>query len=317
MHLGLLLLVMAIAWGSRYGVMQSQPHLSQVSPQDLNTLWQKTIVGLVLPPLLLLSSAVAILVMGHHGRMWGVPVGSWPCLAAAIVLTLALGQAIHLGLQQWKLQCWLANLPTVGCSDSLVAVEQKLSFLNANAQQSIYYLDTSDLWAGQVGLGRSQIILSRGLLESLNSDQLQGVIAHEQAHYDYGDPLWFMGFSWLRQVSASLPGTEALWQDLLLLRECRADAKAASITDPLLLAETLVTVVRSGVESARSGLVYDWIAFDTLSPNDRLAFRVQSLIQSEPQPTQPTEFSQISWVLWTLGLSLLPLGTIVFHHMAM
>lgn len=310
MHLALLLLIVGLAFGGRWCFRSDWTRTMDLrhSVHFLSLQWQRTIVTLIVPPLLLLSGAIAILLMGHHGQMWGFPVGSLACFAAGIGILLTVGQGVRVVIQQWSMQQWFTDLPQI-----------ELPGVSANT--IVYALDNPGLLAGQVGLTQSRIIVSKGLLEQLTPTQLQGVIAHEQAHYDYRDPLWFMGFTWFRYVSGWLPGTERLWQDLLLLRECRADAQAARQVDPLVLAETLVTVVRSAVAVPQVTLGYDWIAFDTLTPQDRLEFRVQSLIQADLEPgvTEAFQglFRGLFWVRATLLLSLLPLGTIVFHHMGM
>jgi Zn-dependent protease with chaperone function len=48
-------------------------------------------------------------------------------------------------------------------------------------------------------------------------------LAHEQAHAHYRDTFWFF---WLNVLTSWLPHTEALWQEILFLREIRADEKA-------------------------------------------------------------------------------------------
>jgi Zn-dependent protease with chaperone function len=106
-------------------------------------------------------------------------------------------------------------------------------------------LKTPYCFAGHVGLWPSELVISEGLIERLTAEQLQGVLAHEQAHHYYQDTLWFWVLGWLRRLTRWLPRTESLWQDLLLLRELRADHWAATQVDPLTLAEALLVVVRS------------------------------------------------------------------------
>ena len=315
MHLALLLLLVILAFGGRWFLRYDWTKTIDLRHpvQFLSLQWQRTIVALIVPPLLLLSGAIAILLMGHHGQMWGFPVGSLACFAAGIGISLTIAQGLRVIFQQYSMQQWLTKLPQIELS--------QIELPEVSPNTIVYSLDHPGLFAGQVGLTQSRIILSQGLLDQLTPTQLQGVIAHEQAHYDYQDPLCFMGLSWLRSVSGWLPGTERLWQDLLLLRECRADAQAARQVDPLVLAETLVTVVRSTVEVPQTTFHYDWIAFDSLRPHDLLEFRVQSLIQANLEPIITEDFQGVFpglfWVRATLLLSLLPLGTIVFHHMGM
>ena len=43
----------------------------------------------------------------------------------------------------------------------------------------------------QVGLWNPEIVISQGLLTQLDADHLKAVIAHEQAHAQYHDTVWF------------------------------------------------------------------------------------------------------------------------------
>jgi Zn-dependent protease with chaperone function len=102
-------------------------------------------------------------------------------------------------------------------------------------------------FAAQVGVWKPQLVVCRGLLEQLDEEHLRAVLAHEEAHRHYGDTLWMFAVGWLRHLSGWLPNTEVLWQELLTLRELRADRWAAQRVDPLVLGEALVQVVGYGM----------------------------------------------------------------------
>jgi len=74
-------------------------------------------------------------------------------------------------------------------------------------------------------------------LDTLDNAHLDAVIAHEQAHF-YWDTFWFFWLGWVLHCHCC--NTESLWQELLILREVRADHWAAQQVDPLLLAESLL-----------------------------------------------------------------------------
>ncbi|MEY2977743.1 MAG: M56 family metallopeptidase [Prochlorotrichaceae cyanobacterium] len=293
MHLVLLFGVIGIAIGARLLILRHRPTLPDI------THWRSTIVALTFPGMLLLSTAVAILVMGHHGQMWGLPVNSLPCLLAELGLGWILLQAAVLLLQQGQLRRWFGELP-------------QIDHLDFPPEAIVHYLAVPQVIAGQMGLLQSRIVVSQGLL-NLPSDQIRAILAHEQAHFHYRDPLWGLGLSWLCRVCHWMPGSDRLWQDLLLLRECRADAWAAQSVDPLLLAETLVVAVRSTVPHP-APLNPEWVGLQTAS--DRLAYRVQSLLQIGVSPAvQIPVFKTGLAVAGSLCLGLLPLGTIAFHHL--
>jgi hypothetical protein len=119
---------------------------------------------------------------------------------------------------------------------------------------------------------------------------------------------------WLRRLTGWLPNTEALWQELLTLRELRADRWAAQRVDPLLLGEALLQVVGYGVVEQPAAA---WVGFAMTVSSDsgqRLQERIDALLQqAESGPVDPLPHSSsIRGWAW-LGLSLLPLLAIPFH----
>jgi Zn-dependent protease with chaperone function len=302
MHLALLGGVVILGMLIRWGALAQRPAFPNVDH------WPRTIAALILPGLLLLSSAVAILIMGHHGHMWGLPVNGMACFLAKLSLVWAVLKGVLVGIEQWKLGRWLQTLPVLEPWD----LPEDVFPPNA----IVHYLDIPQIMAGQTGLFQSRILVSEGLL-ALPTAQLQAVLAHEQAHFQYRDNLWGMGINWLRGIGAWLPGSDRLWQDVLLLRECRADAQAAQTIDPLILAETLVLAVRSSLlgQSTDASSSFSLACIGLQTASDRLTYRVESLLQVEAQ-TKPTGLS-MGWVTFgSLVLGLLPLGSIAFHHLS-
>ena len=107
----------------------------------------------------------------------------------------------------------------------------------------------------------------------------------------------------MRECTSWLPNTEALWEELLTLRELRADAHAVLSVDPLLLAESLLMVVSSNPVSS------EVLCAALGSPGaKRLEERVEALL-SPPQTTQKLEFTSLNWLVWTF----VPLVSVVFH----
>jgi hypothetical protein len=86
--------------------------------------------------------------------------------------------------------------------------------------------------------------------------------------------------AWLGAVLHCLvTNTEALWQELLILRELRADRWAARQVDPLLLAESLLMVA-----SAPSSIPFESFcaAFSQVAQRNRLEERIEALL-AEPE----------------------------------
>lgn len=169
--------------------------------------------------------------------------------------------------------------------------------------QASRVLNIPALFAAQIGFWNPELVISQGLLNTLNQDQLAAVLAHEQAHDYYHDTFWFFWLGWLRQLTCWLPNTEALWQELLVVRELRADHWAVQQVDPLLLAESLLLVVRAPLTQPEPFCA----AFGAGA--DRLAERIEVLL-AQPEQFPASEIESWPW-LWLL---LLPLLSIMLHY---
>lgn len=277
MHLGLILMAVAIAWAVRC--------VGQGSSQWSDR-WQHALSQFLLPPLLLLTTALAVLCMGTQGRMLGLPVG-WIGYSLAIGFWgFALAKLLWLLGMGWRSIRQIKALPQ--------ATEQEARLLHSPT-----------LFAAQIGFWHPELVVSEGLLATLDADQLHAVLTHEQAHRHYRDTFWFFWLGWVRQLTNWLPQTEALWQELLLLRELRADRWAAERVDPLLLAEALLLVVRAPVVAIEDHCA----AFGSFDRVDRLTERIDALIA--PQPVLQARAIAWAWLL----VAALPLVTLGFHNL--
>ena len=165
-------------------------------------------------------------------------------------------------------------------------------------------LDIPMLFAAQIGFWRSRLFVSQGLLDSLDAQHLEAVLLHERAHAHYRDTFWFFWLGCLRQIMPWLPNTQDLWEELLLLRELRADRWAAQKLDGLLLAESLLAMVSSNMLPSETFAA----AFGSTNTSDRLEERIDFLL-ADPEP-----LPQFSWrsLLW-FGFALLPLAVLPLH----
>ncbi len=282
MHLTMLLGVLGLAW-----VWRCRTNLS-TSPcwQDR---WQRTLEIFLLPPLLLLVSLIAILQMGPHGWMvWGWEgwISYWLAVAFQGFSLFCLGRMVISG---WEIIDRVRACPL-----------QELD----GKWMRILAIDTP--YSAQIGFWQPELVVSQGLLDTLTLANRQAVLAHEQAHFFYRDTFWFFWLGWLRQASSWLPHTAEIWEELLVLRELRADRWAAQETDGLLLAETLLLVVQNSVVLADSCCA----AFNHLATPDRLTQRIEALIERPAVTSESTSWWQWSCLLTTLW----PLLTIPLHH---
>jgi Zn-dependent protease with chaperone function len=251
-----------------------------------NQRWRKALFRFLFPPLLLLMTDIAVVCMGPQGQMGGLQTGWFGYILALIYLVFLAILCIKLALEGWQSVQSARNCPQVDI-----------------AGQQVRLLNTGALFAGQIGFWRPELVLSQGLLQTFSPDKLETVFAHEQGHAHYRDTFWFFWLGWVRSCTAWLPNTEALWQELLVVRELRADAYAALQVDPLLLAESLLLAVSSPPVSSEI-----FCAALGSSSADRLEQRIEALLaQPEPIPEPQVQF-------WNAFLfALLPLVTVIFH----
>lgn len=249
--------------------------------------WGRSLLFFLFPPLLLFITGLAVLCMGTQGTMIGLQVGR-----ASYWLT-------------WFLFAWIGFCGLKLARSGWQSVQKTRTYPSLDlGGTSGRVLETNALFSALVGFWQPELVVSKGMLHTLRPDQLSAVIAHEQAHYYYRDTFWFFWLGWIRNCTAWMPNTQTLWQELLLLREIRADAFAAQQVDPLLLAESLVLVVRSSMMPMTSFCA----AFSAVTQSDRFTERIEALL-TQPEPTtQP----QLKWSFWLL-LAFLPLATVPFH----
>jgi Zn-dependent protease with chaperone function len=274
-----------LAWGLRQNSGDAYPVSWQIR-------WQKALVCFVLPPLLVVITAIAVLCMGAEGQMIGLQAGRLSYAIALIFLIYSIfrsGQLAWIGWQSLqKIQNLVIDLQPV----NLISEPVKL-------------LNMPMLFAAQIGFWRSHLFVSQGLLDTLDADHLEAVLLHERAHAYYRDTFWFFWLGCLRQVMPWLPNTQALWEELLLLRELRADRWAAQYADGLLLAESLLAMVSSNMHPTETFAA----AFGATNTSDRLEERINFLL-SEPEPLPQFSWRSLFWI----GFSLLPLTVLPLHN---
>jgi Zn-dependent protease with chaperone function len=284
MHLIVLMAILTIAWLLRYTWSAIDRH---------NHRWQTTLVIFLCPPLSLFTSAIAIVWMGPHGRM--VWVGNdWLSYDLAIgFLGFAALYFLKLASSGWHMCQQVRTYPTTE--------------LNG---KSVRILDLPTPYSAQIGFWEPELVITKGLLDTLSPEQLAAVLAHEQAHYLYRDTWCFFWLGWLRQMTGWLPHTEAIWQELLMFRELRADRWAADRTEPLLVAEALLAIVQNTPIFTENICA----AFSQIAPADRLNQRIEALLdRPESHPSDRVEPSHyLSTWTWLL-ISLLPLLAVPFH----
>lgn len=280
MHIIMMLIALGLACGLRLTWTPSADSWVQR--------WRRGLGLFLFPPLLLMMTGLAVLCMGPQGQMvrrWE----GWVSYGCAIGFCgLSSFLCLKLAYEGWR---------TLQQTRSYSSIE-----LNNTPSRVI---DTPVLYAAQVGFWQPELVVSQGLLNTLTADQLSAVLVHEQGHHYYRDTFWFFWLGCLRSCTAWLPNTESIWQELLLLRELRADRWAAQQVDTLLLAESLLLVVSYPLMPMTSFSA----AFSCVAPVNRLTERIEALITSQEPPYQS------NWRDWAWLLSaFLPLLAIPFHN---
>jgi Zn-dependent protease with chaperone function len=274
-----------LAWGLRQNSGDAYPVSWQVR-------WQKALVCFVLPPLLVVMTAIAVLCMGAEGQMIGLQAGRLSYAIALMFLIYSIFRSGQLAWIGWQSLQKIQNLVIDLQPTNLISEPVKL-------------LNMPMLFAAQIGFWRSHLFVSQGLLDSLDAEHLDAVLLHERAHAHYRDTFWFFWLGCLRQVMPWLPNTQALWEELLLLREFRADRWAAQYADSLLLAESLLAMVSSNMHPTETFAA----AFGATNTSDRLEERINFLL-SEPEPLPQFSWRSLFWI----GFSLLPLTVLPLHN---
>ena len=279
MHLIMLLSALTIAWGLR---------CVRVSPEgDWQQRWQRSLFAFLFPPLIIITTVLAILLMGAQGEMLGIRASGfsyWLGLAFIFSLVWHLCKLVH---QAWLSQRKIATYP------EQILLGKKVRFLKIDLP-----------YIAQIGFWQPQLVVSQGLLNILDETQIKAVLAHEQAHLHYRDTFCFFWLGWLRACTSWLINTETHWEELLLLREIRADLEAAKTVDAFVLADSLLTVARTSLQPSSCFEA----GFSLPLPANRLAQRVDALINHATLPNSPN-LIYWSWLL----LLLIPWATIPFH----
>lgn len=259
MHCLMILLALSIALTVRF--LEYQP--SSITLKD----GEKILFLFLFPPLLLLMTAIAVLSMGYQGEMFGLQASHWSYIIALFVIIVALvffGKAVYTGI--------------VSCQNLTHYPLKKVEGKKARI------LETSFPYTAQIGFWQPQLVISKGLIELLDKDHLKVVLAHEQAHYQFRDTFFFFWLGWLKSFTLWLPHSESLWQDLLLLREMRADRQAAQEYDPLLLAESLLIVAQKTSKNFPINSAENMCASLSCSlPRNRLSQRIDALLAEEKE----------------------------------
>jgi len=249
--------------------------ISQLKVINYQKKWGLSLFLFAFPPLLLFMTCITVLMMGYHGEMWGIKASKFSYYLAVSFLIFAIFSLIKISWDLYKLTHLVQKYP--------------LQIING---KPIKILQTSFPYAAQVGFYSSQLVISTGLIQLLSQEHLEAVIAHESAHEMHKDPFFFFWLSYLERLTFWLPNNENLWNNLLLLRELRADYTAAKTVDYLLIAEALLKVTNAALKQRKK------LIFDLECPflNYRLQERIETLLDNS-NFSPKLNLWQIMWLI--------------------
>jgi len=283
MHLVMILAALGLAWLLRLSWSQATGNWRQR--------WQRGLLLFLLPPLLLLMTALAVLCMGPQGQMIGLNTGWFSYFLVLGGVCLAVIFCLKLASEGWQSLRQIRTYPQIH-------LEGRLARL----------LDSPILFSAQIGFWQTELVVSQGLLQTLKPEHLEAVLTHEQAHHYYRDTFWFFWLGWLRRITFWLPNTDSLWEELLILRELRADRWAAARVDALLLAESLLMVISTPMMDSETFCA----AFSRAVPHNRLQERIEALL-GELEGERESFNQSNSWTWYWVLFALLPLIAVPFH----
>lgn len=253
--------------------------------------WRWAMGAFVVPPLLLANSALAVLLMGRHCPM----VGPWSGIASHVIAVAVLGGAI--ALVSWCAWLQRRDLMRVRAFPEVTVFGDR-----------VRVAPVARPYAAALGGWRAEVLVTAGAIAQLAPETLAAVLAHERAHVTCRDPFLFFWLGGLRRLTRWLPHTDALWRELTLLRELRADRLAAATVDPLTLAEALLTLARSDRWTP------DPLTAIGILDGRNLTERVDALLALDPHRLPSRD--RLDWSGWLSGgaIALLPFLSLIHHQ---
>lgn len=202
---------------------------------------------------------------------------------AYMMLMFAAGAALFAAWSGWQSYVRVGQVIARLQTDVEPAQPHQLALLNQSARR--YGLDVglvpsdypiSFVW----GFSRSKLIVSTGLLRTLNEQELSGLLEHEAAHHERRDNLIKLALSFCAYASLAFPFTRCLlkWRSLQVEQLC--DEIAACRTNaPLDIASALVKLSRR--TAPMSFATSSFIADDSWSFHCRVSSLIESVDREE------------------------------------
>lgn len=240
--------------------------------------WIPAALLAALPGLLAVAVTYPIVLYGGEVTTWRGAVLYWLTpAAAALILGRALVRAV---LRQREVARLFAASAPAG--PRLTAAAARLGL---NARE----LPCEGRECFVAGVLTPTVFLSRGALAELGDAELDAALHHERAHVKGADTALLFVLSFLRDLAPF--GRGVALEAFHAAREAIADRQAAAGAGPLNLASALVALARPG-PTPQAAL--------PMAKPDSLRWRMQAILQTEPDPPAPAR----AWLMVGAGLVL-------------
>ncbi len=214
----------------------------------------------VLPIAVAVCAAAVLSAKAHGGCGLGYATSRW--LAGGLYL---LALAFGLRLLWAALRLWRASRAAT-VSGAVGRLATRMPFAGG---QDAYVLPVEEPLAYTAGLARPQVVVSRGLLDSLDGDERRALLAHELAHVRGGHQRMLFVGNVVADALGFLPPVRTAFASLRRQLEAAADARAAAaVGDPKVVARA---IAKSALASAPAGASPLAAGSDICERLDRLA----------------------------------------------
>ncbi len=172
-----------------------------------------------------------------------------PAAIGLVVLGAVVVGVIRLGLLSWT----VTRRTTLACPDIQGLAERLAHHLGAPRPRVRLFASTRPL-ALSCGLRRPTVLLSTWMVDHMDAQEMESVLAHELAHAAHQDyPVVWLA-TVLRDAFFYLPTSRAAYRQLQTDKELASDDLAVSVTQrPLALASALAKVWQQALGGAALG----------------------------------------------------------------
>jgi len=242
---------------------------------------------------------------------FATPKNNWYLGASLLLFLLAVSFLTWRALQLWRFNRLLADGLEIDPNDSVIYKSlDRLMKKTAIPKPKLILANTSTA-PFTVGMRRPIIVLSPSLINNLESEEMEAVLAHEVAHIARRDYLYHWMIVAVRDLMYFNPAVHLIFNRLSWEKERACDQLGSKLTNPYKLAQSLIKLAElrwsePDLTYARSFAPQNLIK----RRNSRLSARVKALLEPlEYKPLRPLTIVLLMAVALFLLLLEIHLGT--------